>query len=326
MRAVYYLSILGVIAFLLIGLKESAKVEEPIKLKYNDVMSKLNKLSDKEKYIILEKGTEAPNTGKYNDFYENGIYICKQCNLPLFKSDSKFKSGCGWPSFDDEIEGRVLRRLDADGRRTEILCAQCKGHLGHVFEGERLTAKNLRHCVNSASISFIEADKANEYANIETKKAYFAAGCFWGVEHLIQNQIGVIEVTSGYMGGKKENPSYQEVSAKKSGHLEVVEVIYNPELIDYESLVKLFFEIHDPTQTNGQGPDIGPQYLSAIFYNNESEKNIAEDIIGILEKKGYKVATQLRETAPFWKAEEYHQDYYAKNGKVPYCHSYSPKF
>ena len=115
---------------------------------------KYNELNDEEKYVIENKGTEYPFTGKYNDFYEEGIFTCKKCNTPLYKSEDKFKSGCGWPSFDDEIDGAVKRVPDRDGRRVEIVCASCGGHLGHVFEGERLTAKDTRHCVNSISLNF----------------------------------------------------------------------------------------------------------------------------------------------------------------------------
>ena len=115
---------------------------------------KYNELNDEEKYVIENKGTEYPFSGKYNDFYEEGIFTCKKCNAELYKSDDKFKSGCGWPSFDDEIQGAVKRVPDRDGRRVEIVCASCGGHLGHVFEGEELTAKNTRHCVNSISLNF----------------------------------------------------------------------------------------------------------------------------------------------------------------------------
>ena len=161
---------------------------------------------------------------------------------------------------------------------------------------------------------------------MEPRIAYFAGGCFWGVEHLFQQKEGVLNAVSGYMGGNVDNPTYEQVCSKTTGHLEAVEVSYNPEKISYEELAKFFFEIHDPTQANGQGPDIGPQYLSAVFYKSEDEKETAEKLIRILEEKGYQVVTKVVPAETFWIAEDYHQDYYVKKGAQPYCHFYQKRF
>ena len=128
----------------------------------------MNKLNDFEKYVILDKGTEKPFSGEYDNFYDDGLYICKQCEAPLFKSSSKFSSGSGWPSFDDALEN-ILEVPDNDGFRIEIVCKNCGGHLGHIFKGEQMTPKNTRYCVNSVSLKFIPKDNFS--------KAYFAGGC-----------------------------------------------------------------------------------------------------------------------------------------------------
>jgi methionine-S-sulfoxide reductase len=158
------------------------------------------------------------------------------------------------------------------------------------------------------------------------KKAYYAGGCFWGVEHLFQSKKGVLDAVSGYMGGTMEEPSYQDVLTGRTGHLEAVEITYDPELVSYEDLTKFFFEIHDPTQANGQGPDIGSQYLSAVFYSSDEEKEITQRLIAILRGKGYDVVTKVLPAERFWEAEEYHQDYYVKKNQQPYCHFYKKKF
>ena len=161
---------------------------------------------------------------------------------------------------------------------------------------------------------------------VQMKKAYFAGGCFWGVEYHLEKLDGVKDVVSGFMGGHKKNPSYQDVSYTDTGHVETVEVVYDPTKISYETIAKNFFEIHDFTQRNGQGPDIGSQYLSVIFYSDETERRTAQKLIGILSQKGYSVATKIQKASTFYAAEGYHQDYYKRHGKVPYCHSYSKIF
>ncbi len=287
----------------------------------NDKTMKMNSLNSEEQFVILNKGTERPFTGQYTNHFEKGVYACKQCSTPLYVSDSKFHSGCGWPSFDDEIKGAVKKTLDADGKRTEITCASCGGHLGHVFYGEGFTEKNTRHCVNSISMVFFP-----EGTKVEYEKAVFAGGCFWGVEYYFQHAKGVKSTQVGYTGGFKNNPSYKEVCGHQTGHIEALEVTFDPSQTTYEELAKLFFEIHDPTQANGQGNDIGPQYLSAIFYVDDKQKETASKLINILNNKGYKVVTLLKKAEHFWPAEEYHQQYYEKTGGTPYCHKRVHRF
>jgi peptide methionine sulfoxide reductase msrA/msrB len=282
---------------------------------------KRNKLTPEESHVIINKGTEPPFSGKYWKFDEPGTYICKHCDTPLYYSTDKFNSHCGWPSFDDEIPGAIKRQIDADGRRTEILCANCDGHLGHVFEGERLTDKNIRHCVNSLSIKFIPAPIKDSY-----RKVYFGGGCFWGTEYYFQKVNGVISTSVGYIGGHQDNPTYKEVCSGKTGHAEVVEVIYDSEQVTYIDLAKLFFEIHDFTQVNRQGPDIGDQYRTEVFVTTDDQKETTDKLIEILRGKGYEVATKVTKADKFWKAEDYHQDYYDHKGTKPYCHFYTKKF
>ena len=279
-----------------------------------------NELTPEEERVIIHKGTELPGKGELLNNTASGTYLCKRCDAPLYRSEDKFDAQCGWPSFDDEIEGAVTRVRDADGRRTEILCSNCGAHLGHVFMNEGFTPKQTRHCVNSISMKFV-ADTEKEM-----RTGYFASGCFWGTEYFFMKAPGVKETHVGFMGGFVDNPTYEQVCQQSTGHLETTEVVYDPTVTTYEQMVKLFFETHDFTQTNGQGPDIGPQYLSCIFYSNDQEKEIAEKYIAILIDKGYKVATMVKPASTFWKAENYHQQYYAGKGMKPYCHKYTQVF
>ncbi len=275
-------------------------------------------LTRDEARVIIHKGTEVPYSGAYWNTKAKGLYICRQCGAHLYRSEDKFDSGCGWPSFDDEIEGAVIRKPDADGRRTEILCANCDGHLGHVFLGEGFTDKDTRHCVNSISMVFVPEQTCSD-------TAIFAGGCFWGIEDYYAKLDGVCDVVSGYIGGTTENPTYREVTTGRTGHAEAVKITFDPKVVTFAALARKFFELHDPTQLNRQGPDVGTQYRSAVFYTDEAQKVIAEDLIKELMKLGYPVVTEVVQATKFYEAEDYHQDYTARTGQGA-CHAPIPRF
>lgn len=279
---------------------------------------KLNDLTPEEKRIMLEKGTEFPYSGEYEKFFEEGIYSCRQCGAYLYRSSDKFEAHCGWPSFDDEILGAITRRMDTDGERTEIICSRCRGHLGHVFVGEKMTDKNIRHCANSLSLRFIAQ---NDLKNL-IKYAYFGGGCFWCLEASFKMLKGVISVIPGYAGGKTKKPTYEEVSTGLTGHAEVVEIKYDSTVISYEALLETLFVIHDPTALNRQGNDIGTQYRSVILVKEEREKEISEKFIKSLMEEGIydkPIVTEIVKLEYFYEAEDYHHDYFQNNPEQAYC-------
>jgi len=261
-----------------------------------------------EKRILKDKGTEPPFSGEYNDFFKAGIFLCRACKSPLYESNTKFDSGCGWPSFDDEIEGAIVRHEDLSGgrMRTEICCAKCDGHLGHVFHGEEITKKNTRHCVNSLSIQF------KAYENLE--HATFGAGCFWQVEKIFKEIKGVYLLSVGYMGGLAKNPTYEDVCSGHTNHAEVVDIYFDPEIITYAKMLNVFWSNHNPTTLNRQGHDEGSQYRSVIFYHSTAQKKVAEESV-LEQSKNWEdpIVTQLISATSFFRAEEYHQDYLNKN-------------
>jgi len=268
-------------------------------------------LTQEEQNVILHGGTESPYTGACVDTFEGGIYTCRRCGSPLYASDAKFESHCGWPSFDTEIPGAVTRRIDADGVRTEILCSSCGAHLGHVFTGEGFTETDARHCVNSISMVFIPEERI--------EKAYFAGGCFWGVEHVFDHTDGVLFARSGYMGGDTAEPEYTDVCSGSTGHAETVEVIFDSSAVSFRELAMMFFEIHDPEQVNRQGADTGTQYRSAVFYTSEQQLSVINELVSVLENSGYSIATEISPAGSFWQAENYHQNYYDNNGAGSSC-------
>ena len=271
--------------------------------------------------IIKENGTEFANIGHYNTTNSPGTYLCRQCGIALFRSTDKFLSGCGWPSFDDEINNRIIKTKDVDGHRTEILCKECQAHLGHIFEDEGYTPKNRRYCVNSLSIDFIQ-----DASVLNTEEIIIAGGCFWGIAHLMKKTDGVLLAECGYTGGKIQKPSYQIVCEGHSGHLEAVRVVFDTLKVTLQEVLKLFFEIHNTSQSDGQGADIGHQYSSAIFYHKNTQKLIAQQLIKTLKEKGFIVTTALIPARIFWRSEDYHQDYYLKHKTKACCHHRINKF
>ncbi|MDD5099058.1 MAG: bifunctional methionine sulfoxide reductase B/A protein [Candidatus Colwellbacteria bacterium] len=285
----------------------------------------LNSLTSEERSVIEEKGTEAPFKGEYDNFFKEGIYTCRRCGARLYRSESKFDANCGWPSFDSEVHGSVKKIPDTDGLRTEIICARCGAHLGHVFTGEGHTPKNVRHCVNSISMRFIPKAEIKD----ASETAYLAAGCFWCTEAVFQSLEGVLKVTPGYAGGQKENPTYKEVSKGDTGYIETAKIEFDPDTISYEALLEVFFASHDPTSKDRQGDDVGTQYRSAIFYTDELQREIAERHIKELregEVYSKPMVTDVRPVEKFYEAEDYHKNYYESHKDAPYCRNViSPK-
>jgi peptide methionine sulfoxide reductase msrA/msrB len=285
-------------------------------------------LSAEQYYILRQKGTERPFTGKLLLNKEKGVYKCAACGNELFTDEMKFDSDCGWPSFDKEITGgKIIKKEDNSMgmQRTEILCAKCGGHLGHLFD-DGPTATGQRYCVNSLSLEFAPAGKNIEAGSIKTvtnniDTIVLGGGCFWCTEAVYEELEGVFSVVSGYSGGKIAEPSYHAVSSGKTGHAEVTQIVYDNTKISLEEVLKVFFATHDPTTLNRQGADAGTQYRSIVFYRTPEQKKAADDIVTALNKEVYdgKIVTKVEPFTAFYKAEEYHQDYYANNKNQAYC-------
>jgi len=271
--------------------------------------------------VIVHAATERPYSGAYQTVVESGSYLCRRCGLCLFRADSQFTSSCGWPSFDVALTAAIEERLDVDGQRTEIRCQRCCAHLGHVFTGEQLTPNNKRYCVNAVSLDFVMNNTV-----IDSGEVIVAGGCFWGVEYYLNTMPGVLSTSVGYTGGQRASPTYDDVCHGNTGHYEAVRVLFDPSIVSFSRIVQRFFEIHDPTQANGQGPDLGHQYQSAVFCYDEQQIKAVETLIDRLVQNNYAVKTQILPVQPFWLAEAFHQQYYAKQKQGPYCHQPVDRF
>jgi peptide methionine sulfoxide reductase msrA/msrB len=279
-------------------------------------------LTPEQERVTLHADTERPFCTAMYKNHGPGTYVSVVGGLPLFRATTKFDSGTGWPSFFDPIApDHIVERTDSTlgTRRTEIVDARSGAHLGHVFDdGPPPTGK--RYCVNSASLKFIPEGTPlpPESRPAVSEVAYFAGGCFWGVEDVFEQIPGVLDAESGYQGGKTANPTYEQVSSHTTGHAETVKITFDPARVTYGALLKVFFDNHDSTTLDRQGPDVGSNYRSAIFASSDAQLREAKAYIATLGRaprfKGETITTTVQPAPTFYRAEDYHQNWHAIHG------------